>query len=84
MDGLNLMKHPGDVEQRLPMIMIAGHSDVTIAVRAMNARASDFVEKPPAYRRESQDLGHEENRFEVIASPGPPGNGGRIEIGNHH
>jgi two-component system CheB/CheR fusion protein len=46
MDGLGLIKHLGDAGHRLPTIMITGHSDVSIAVQAMKAGASDFIEKP--------------------------------------
>jgi two-component system CheB/CheR fusion protein len=46
MDGLTLMKHLGDAGRRLPTVMITGHSDVSIAVQAMKAGASDFIEKP--------------------------------------
>jgi len=44
MSGLELLQRlTGD---RLPAIMITGSSDVTIAVEAMKAGASDFIEKP--------------------------------------
>ena len=36
----------GDAGHRLPAIMITGNSDVPMAVQAMKAGASDFIEKP--------------------------------------
>jgi two-component system CheB/CheR fusion protein len=46
MSGLALLEHPRMVDSRLPAIMITGSSDVAIAVHAMKAGASDFIEKP--------------------------------------
>jgi two-component system CheB/CheR fusion protein len=46
MNGLELMKHLTEAGQQLPTIMITGSSDVSIAVQAMKAGASDFIEKP--------------------------------------
>jgi two-component system CheB/CheR fusion protein len=46
MGGLELLRRLGDAGQRLPAIMITGHSDVQMAVEAMRAGAIDFIEKP--------------------------------------
>ncbi len=46
MDGLELLRRLRDAGHRLPAIMITGNSDVAIAVRAMQAGATDFIEKP--------------------------------------
>jgi two-component system CheB/CheR fusion protein len=46
MNGLELLQRLGDAGHRLPAIMITGNSDVPMAVRAMKAGASDFIEKP--------------------------------------
>lgn len=46
MDGLELQQHMLTLQIRLPVIVITGHGDVPIAVRAMKAGAVDFVEKP--------------------------------------
>ena len=46
MKGLDLLKLLHDRDDRLPTIVIAGESDVRLAVRAMKAGASGFIEKP--------------------------------------
>ncbi len=46
MSGLELLQRLTDAGHRLPAIMITGHSDVSTAVQAMKAGASDFIEKP--------------------------------------
>ena len=46
MDGLELQEQLLARRMKLPVIIITGHGDVPIAVRAMKAGAVDFVEKP--------------------------------------
>ncbi|MEA3277836.1 MAG: response regulator transcription factor [Pseudomonadota bacterium] len=46
MSGLELQAHLARQEIRLPVIIITGHGDVAMAVRAMKAGAVDFIEKP--------------------------------------
>ncbi len=46
MNGLELIQHLRKLGNSLPAIMITGNSDVTMAVDAMKAGASDFIEKP--------------------------------------
>jgi two-component system CheB/CheR fusion protein len=46
MSGLELLRRLRGAGHRLPAIMITGNSDVPIAVQAMKAGASDFIEKP--------------------------------------
>lgn len=46
MSGLELLRHLQDGGQRLPAVMLTGNSDVSMAVQAMKAGASDFIEKP--------------------------------------
>lgn len=45
-DGLSLVRHCHGLDADLPVIMITGHGDVTLAVEAMRSGAYDFIPKP--------------------------------------
>ncbi len=45
-DGLSLVRHCQEMDAALPVIMITGHGDVSLAVEAMRAGAYDFIPKP--------------------------------------
>ena len=46
MSGLELQTYLSRRANSLPVILITGHGDVAMAVRAMKAGAMDFIEKP--------------------------------------
>ncbi|MEW7981753.1 MAG: response regulator transcription factor [gamma proteobacterium symbiont of Phacoides pectinatus] len=46
MSGLELQEQFNHRQIRIPIIIITGHGDVPMAVRAMKAGAVDFIEKP--------------------------------------
>ncbi|QIK78673.1 response regulator transcription factor [Sphingomonas piscis] len=46
MDGLDVQQALLDKGVSLPVIIMTGHGDVSLAVRAMKAGATDFIEKP--------------------------------------
>ncbi|WP_417796307.1 sigma-54-dependent transcriptional regulator [Terasakiella pusilla] len=46
MDGLAFMEQVQKIDKDLPVILITGHGDVTMAVQAMRDGAYDFIEKP--------------------------------------
>lgn len=45
-DGLQLLRWARELDPALPVIMITGHGDVTLAVEAMRSGAYDFIPKP--------------------------------------
>lgn len=46
MDGLALLSHALNIDPTLPVILVTGHGDITMAVQAMRLGAYDFIEKP--------------------------------------
>ena len=46
MDGLELLRHIKTVDATVPVILVTGHGDITMAVQAMRDGAYDFIEKP--------------------------------------
>ena len=46
MSGLQALAALGKLDNRLPVIIITGHADVPMAIKAMKLGAHDFIEKP--------------------------------------
>lgn len=46
MDGFQVLEEVEPFLERFPIVVITGHGDVALAVRAMKLGARDFVEKP--------------------------------------
>ncbi len=46
MDGMELLRRARDIDPELPVILITGHGDVPMALRAVRDGAYDFIEKP--------------------------------------
>ncbi|MCU7938635.1 MAG: sigma-54 dependent transcriptional regulator [gamma proteobacterium symbiont of Bathyaustriella thionipta] len=46
MDGLSLLQEVQKLDSELPVILITGHGDISMAVGAMRIGAYDFIEKP--------------------------------------
>jgi two-component system response regulator FixJ len=67
MDGLELQQRLIDGGLEFPLVVITGHGDVPLAVRAMKAGAIDFIEKPFASEGILDSL---EAAFARLAAPG--------------
>jgi two-component system C4-dicarboxylate transport response regulator DctD len=46
MDGMALLAELQAIDPELPVVLITGHGDVSLAVQAMKGGAHDFIEKP--------------------------------------
>src|SRR5512146_497848 len=46
MNGLELLSLIKSIDQGVPVILVTGHGDITMAVQAMRGGAYDFIEKP--------------------------------------
>lgn len=46
MDGMTLLQRIREIDHDIPVILITGHGDVQLAVKAMREGAYDFIEKP--------------------------------------
>lgn len=46
MDGMDLLARLSELDADLPVILITGHAEVSLAVEAMRRGAYDFIEKP--------------------------------------
>lgn len=64
MDGMGLLRHVTQQAPRVPIILISGHGDISMAVEAMRLGAYDFIEKPFSSDRLVEAVGRAlEKRF---------------------
>jgi len=71
MDGLELQRELTARSFTFPLIVITGHGDVPLAVRAMKAGAIDFIEKPFAMDAIMASVESALNRLAETAEPDP-------------
>jgi len=54
MDGLTFLQKVREIDPDLPVILITGHGDISMAVQSIRDGAYDFIEKPFARGRQTQ------------------------------
>jgi two-component system, NtrC family, response regulator AtoC len=50
-DGLEILRQVREIDQRLPVVMLTAYGDVPLAVEAMQAGATEFLQKPVSVER---------------------------------
>jgi two-component system response regulator FixJ len=63
MDGMELQQRLTDMKLDFPVVIVTGHADVALAVRAMKAGAVDFIEKPFDEDAILNSVQHAQTRF---------------------
>ncbi|WP_455384375.1 sigma-54-dependent transcriptional regulator [Acidihalobacter prosperus] len=51
MDGMEFLRRALEIDPELPVVLVTGHGDISMAVGAMHEGAYDFLEKPYAPER---------------------------------
>lgn len=63
MDGMELQQRLTEMKLDFPVVIVTGHADVALAVRAMKAGAVDFIEKPFEGQAILDSIRHAQTRF---------------------
>lgn len=63
MDGMELQRRLSEMNLDFPVVIMTGHGDVALAVRAMKAGAVDFIEKPFEERAILESIELAQSRF---------------------
>ncbi|MGV3550609.1 sigma-54-dependent transcriptional regulator [Rhizobium sp.] len=66
MDGMTLLQKVREIDHDIPVILITGHGDVQLAVKAMREGAYDFIEKPFAMPMLATTIGRALDRRELV------------------
>jgi two-component system, LuxR family, response regulator FixJ len=79
-DGLELQNRLAAMKLNFPVIIMTGHGDVSLAVRAMRAGAVDFVEKPFSEETILESIRLAQSRFEQMSRSEAAGETARARL----
>jgi FixJ family two-component response regulator len=68
MDGIEVLKRIKELDPHAEVIVITGHGDMDLAIRALNLDATDFINKPVQRVALSQALRRAEERIAIAKS----------------
>lgn len=80
-DGLELQNRLAAMKLNFPVIIMTGHGDISLAVRAMRAGAVDFVEKPFSEETMLRSIRLAQSRFEQTTRNDAAGETARARMG---
>jgi FixJ family two-component response regulator len=65
MDGIEVLRRIKDIDPHAEVIVITGHGDMDLAIRALNLDATDFINKPVQRAALSDALKRAEERLAI-------------------
>ncbi|SNR76358.1 anti-anti-sigma factor [Humidesulfovibrio mexicanus] len=68
MDGIEVLRRIKDIDPFAEVIVITGHGDMDLAIRALNLDATDFINKPVQRQALSEALSRAEERIALAKS----------------
>jgi YesN/AraC family two-component response regulator len=68
MDGIEVLRRIKEIEPKTEVIVITGHGDMDLAIKALNLDATDFLNKPIQRQGLEQALKRARERIELIKS----------------
>ena len=68
MDGIEVLKRIKEIEPKTEVIVITGHGDMELAIKALNLDATDFINKPIQRDLLEQALKRAKERWQLAAS----------------
>jgi two-component system, LuxR family, response regulator FixJ len=80
-DGMELQKRLAEMQLPFPLIIITGHGDVSLAVRAMKAGAVDFIEKPFSEQEILSCINSAQSRFSEQQASAAAASSARDKLG---
>jgi anti-anti-sigma factor len=68
MDGIEVLKRIKEIEPRTEVIVITGHGDMELAIKALNLDATDFINKPIQRHLLEQALKRAKERWQLATN----------------
>ncbi len=68
MDGIEVLRRIKEIDAKTEVIIVTGHGDMDLAIRALNLNATDFINKPIQRRSLEQALKRAKERIELLRS----------------